>query len=646
MNDTNHADADDYADPAQQRATSPGRLRGLCQAIGLVHARPPVRLAIEGLPDKWSVLGRGRIHGIYAEAGMRACDSLIWNTARDAAMANVTVVRALPRAEVASQLRALGFVHGQHAQGWPRHFNVLSLSSPSSSPAAYDAGIPRGAARATSLGTALRALQRAGVRARSLCIIEGAEQWFNWRDPVALNREADMLASWCERRQVSMVLILAPRIVEAESSSDNVAAALTRARDVLYTFHLHFSGVARLDQVAGELRWHVDFWRAGRALVAGETCALRVDEAARLVALPHGAGCGCPPATWLAQDERRVIAGRALVEREGWIPSNWEIQPDNDAVFAASVGAQAATIVFTFDTHTRLDGLCTMLHTLRVNGGGALKIAVAERGEAMGLQHELLMLAVGANLVLRCDMPFSRIPSALQSLQGQLHTRAIADDWHEVLAASQPDPTTGYVPMASFCERVTAALQRGAPLLLPHVLVELSLRPDVAHLDALRACQPQRPGEFVTVCGSHVYLFLFACRPPDVAAALVRIVNVPVPQLFDRVTLYPEHASTELVEVLRDRQRHASAPDYSDVLPAGELAACAAAMIDIGAGGYATGTGAGAVARRLLHPVNGQGQSQGQGQGQGQGQAQGQGQPGHARRAEPCAMPLNHQEIA
>jgi hypothetical protein len=205
MNDINHADADPDAGPAPQHATSPGWLCGVCQAIGLIHARSPVRLAIEGLPDKWSVLGRGRIHGIYAEAGTRACDSLIWNTARDAAIANVTVVRALPRAEVASQLRALGFVHG-----WPRHFNVLS----SPSPAAYDAAIPRGAAGAFSLGTALRALQRAGVRARSLCIIEGAERWFNWRDPVALNREADMLASWCERRQVSMVLILAPRIFE------------------------------------------------------------------------------------------------------------------------------------------------------------------------------------------------------------------------------------------------------------------------------------------------------------------------------------------------------------------------------------------------------------------------------------------------
>jgi cellulose biosynthesis protein BcsE len=621
MNDTNHAHAN--LDAAPQRAASPGWLRGLCQAIGFGHARAPVRLAIEGLPDKWSVLGRGKIHGIYAEAGTRACDSLIWNTARDAAMPNVTVVRALPRAQVASQLRALGFVKGQHAQGWPRRFNVLSLS-----PAVYDAAISRGAAPDTSLGTALRALQRAGLRARSLCIIEGAERWFNWCDPVALRREADMLARWCEREQVSMVLILAPRTVDAESARD----------DMLYTFHLHFSGVARLDQVAGELRWRVDFWRAGRALVAAETCALRVDATARLVALPHPAGCGRQPATWLAQDERRVIASRALIEREGWIPNNWEIQAENDAVFAASGGAQAATIVFTFDTHTKLDGLCAMLHALRVNCGGALKIAVAERGEAMGLQHELLLLAVGANLVLRCDVPFSRIPSALQSLQGLLHTRAIADDWRELLAASQPEPTTGYVPMACFCERVTAALQRGAPLLLPHVLVELSLRADVAHLDVLRACQPQRPGEFVTVCASHLYLFLFACRPPDVATALARIVNVPVPQLFDCVTLYPEHASTEQVEVLRDRQRHASAPDYSDVLLAGEVvgesAACAAAIIDVGAAGYATATGAGTVARRVLHPVN------------GQGQGHGQEQPGHARCAQPCAMPLNHQEIA
>jgi len=608
------SDTSDAAIPAPRPTTS-GWLTGLRHAMRHARERASLRLAIDQLPDTWSVLARGGMHAVYAAPGTPACDALIWNTARAAGIANVTVVRGLPHAQVAAQLRALGFVNAQPARGWPRHLNVLSLP-----PAAVDPE-PGGTCPLLRLGTLLRSLLRSGLRRDSLCIIDDAQRWFSWDDPLALHREVELLARWCSRRHVAMVLILASRLTRKEQ-------ATARSHEALHAFHQRFSGVARLERSAGELRWHADVWRAGEALVANEDCPLRFDTAGHLVALRNpadSAGCATAQATLLLQDERRLIASSALISGEGWVPPDWEIQPDNDAVYAASASAQAATIVFTFGANARLDDLCAMIHTLRRSGGGSLKIVTAACSETMGLQHELLLLAVGADLVLERDLPFTRVLSALQSLQGQFHTRPTVEDWRGALAAAQPDAGAGYLPVPRFCEHIEAALQRSRPLLLPHVLAELSLRPDVAHLDALRACRLRQPGQFVTVFSTQVYVFLFACRPPDADAALADIFCARIHELFDTVTLHSGHAISCHVEMLRDRQLHACAPDYSDLLPSWELPP--ASTLSIVDAGVAAAIGPAAVPAQAARPAP-------------------PNAHGPTHRAEPCTMPLNHRESA
>jgi cellulose biosynthesis protein BcsE len=599
-----------------------GWLAGLRASLRrLPRARPGERVAIDGLPEKWSALARGAVHAIYTAAGSRACDALIWNTAREAGLANVTVVRALPREDAAAQLRALGFADGERAQGWPRHFNVLtmavegmqadesdvlgvsggtrstgtlgmpdasddasSVSGISGTPAATGAS---SAPDASSLSTiqsaspapepsaarvraALRALAKRGLRSHSLCVVEGAERWFSWNDPAGLRREGDLLARWCAKRRVSLILIFRTEpIIRGEAPRAHVPPA--HAYESSGALHVRFAGVARMGEVAGELRWHVDFWRTGHTLIANETCALRLSASGALAAQLEPPCHGRIPSKYLADDEQRTVVVSSLAVGEAWLPGDWELQPDNAAVFAACADARAATVVFALDGGTPL---------------ADLKIAVAQRGETIGLHYELLLLRVGADRILGRDLPISGLLSALRSLQGHVHTRAIVDDTAAALVAAQPDRAGGYAPLPAFCERVGAALQRGALLALPHVLVELTLRADVSHLDALCATLSRQPGRLATVDATHLYLFLFACEPPDAQDRLAQVFTPSAARLFDDRKLYAGSRIAAQLELMRERARHTRSPDYSDVLPvaASSSAGAPPGVTDVGVG--------------------------------------------------------------
>ncbi|NPT60258.1 cellulose biosynthesis protein BcsE [Paraburkholderia elongata] len=640
-------------------------------------ARPVGQLAIDALPDEWAALEAGKLYAIYAAARTPGADALLWESARQAQARDVTVVLARPRAQVATRLRELGFSARTPASGWPRNLSVLAMppaGSASAGPAAAGAhGVPPVALAGVFGG--LRALKRFGFRSRSLYFVEGAERWFNWEDPAALAREGRMLANWCAVRNITLVLLLgSPSDADADVAADSLfvepafnSAAAQHGRN---EFHAACAGVARMERTHGELLWHVDFWRSDRTLVTGDVRSLRFTDGGRLSVAPDALGNGAARGDGLlARDEQRVVVSRAVVRGdEAWVPPNWEVLADQKAVLAACVDAQAATVVLDYAGGAQLDALCAAIHALRRQAGRALKIVVAERGEVLRHQYELLVLTLGANLVLGRDLPFSRMQSLLQSLQGQLHTRPIAADYRSALSAALSEDVLGYLPAGAFCERVRAVLERSVVLQLPHVLVKLTLLPQCAHLEALRSCVPRRAGDVFTADASHLYVFLFACRLADADAALARIFNVPVERIAGDIVHLAEQSIGDELNALATASRRTPIADYSGlfatplrnhtaapataahagaVLPAGEgmstVAQLAAVEQALGAAraeaAQASGQKAGQVARYEAGHEAGQAEASGPIAPQPlQPPAPRMAPP--QRRAEPHAMPL------
>jgi cellulose biosynthesis protein BcsE len=534
------------------------------------------RLAIEALPDEVAQLAPGHCYAIYAKPRTTACDALIWETAKAAHTRHVTIVLSRTRTQAALRMRELGFGSGGPARGWPRNLNVLAMPEAAqdseAKPATQASALPVGARVAFArLFGGLRSLKRFGFRANALYLIEGAERWLTWGDPDALAREGRLLANWCAARRIALVLLLDPSKIGgtvAEAGNANAEGFMTdelAQRAGYLEFHGACAGVARMGRTHGELLWHVDFWRVGRALATGETRALRFTEDGRLSVAPEMAEGEAQAALRLARDEARVVATRAVVGSESWVPSEWEIVDDQQAAVAACSGAQAATVLLDYRDRSTLEPLCAAVHTLRREGGRALKIVIVERREALRHQYELLLLSLGANLVIGRELPFSRLQSLLRSLKGQLDTRPVAADYQAALAAALTDDVRGYLPVAAFCERIEAVLARGAVLDLPHVLAKISLLPDVAHAQALTHCAPRRAGDVATADAAHLYVFLFACRLPDADIALKHIFTVPVEHLSDRVVYLAEASIESEVRALAEANRRLPIADYSDV---------------------------------------------------------------------------------
>ncbi|MBN3793230.1 cellulose biosynthesis protein BcsE, partial [Burkholderia sp. Ac-20353] len=450
-----------------------------------------------------------------------------------------------------------------------------------------------------------RAMKRFGFRARSLYFVEGAERWFSWDDPVALAEEGRAFADWCRMHRIAVVLLMHPDDAYAgadDALTDDPPLVREARRTRRSGFHSVCAGVAQLQRTHGELLWVVDFWRSGDTLAAGEVRPLRFAPNGRLSAIFDADAVAAPQQMKLASDEDRVVVSRAVVEREQWVPNDWEIVDDNAAVVAACARAQAATAVLAFRTRAQLEALCADVHTLRRQCGGALKITIVERGEVLRHQFEMLVLSLGANSVVGRDLPFSRLQAAVRSLHGQLHARPVATDYRAALAAALGDTVLGYLPVGSFCLRIRAVLDRGAVLALPHTLAKMTLLPGVAHVDALRHCQPRRAGDVVTADAKHLYVFLFACEPADADEALKRIFNVPVETVSDRIVLLAHGSINAELNALKTENRRAPIADYSDLFaamrpPADALAvraAAQAATLPVGAVPEASASGAGA----------------------------------------------------
>lgn len=547
------------------------------------------RLAIDGLPDTWTQLEAGGLYAIYAAGGTPACDALVWESARQARTRDVTIVLARDPARVAAQMASLGFAGGAQPAGWPRNLNVLAMPA-TVEPAddGADAGAAGNAPRRAAPGPfarltgGLRAMKRYGFHARSLYFVEGAQRWFSWDDPAALADEAHALADWCRTRRIALVLLLDPEATRAggDARADDAPLVRDADRTPRSGFHGICSGVAQLQRTHGELLWVVDFWRAGETLAAGEVRPLRFAPGGRLSASVDGGATEPARRMKLANDEDRVVVSRAVLDGASRVPDGWEIVDDNAAVVAACANAQAATAVLVFRSHAQLEALCADVHALRRQCGGALKIAVVERGEVLRQQFEMLVLSVGANRVVARDLPVSRMQAAVHALHGQLYARPVAADYRAALAAALGDSVLGYLPVGAFCQRIRAVLDRGAVLALPHTLAKLTLLPGVSHVDALRHCRPRRAGDVVTADAGHLFVFLFACEPVDAEDALARIFDVPVDTLSDRVVCLGQGSIDTELDALKAENRRTPIADYSDLFaatrPAGAARAAAA----------------------------------------------------------------------
>lgn len=501
-------------------------------------------LAIEGLTPALATLTPGRAHVVYGKPSP-ARDALFWQTAASALRGPASVLSTRDADGIATALREHGLDidvnRALHARA-----NLCSLRPQPARP-----GID-------VLLEALHALvEQCGARG-TVFLIEGADAFFSWQDAATLALEGSRLVDWCAEERCGLLLVMAPPEVETGHPAPD-----------LQGFHGRFAGAVQLSQQLGQYTWEVAFWRDNQAVVAGEVIRLRFSpHEYRLMAAADTYSDTIEEAGMLAPDEDRVIVSRDAVLRERYIPENWRVVDSNEAAVATAGKSVAATVILHYAGSRDLELLAGQVHRLRRSAGRALKIVIREDREAMRQHYELLMLNLGANAVIAQRTPFARMQAMIEGLQGQVFSRPILADYHTALSAVLTTTTSGYVTASTFIALVRDAVERSRMIRLPHVLLQLPLLPEVAHIDALRACHMSRAGDLCTAGSDSLYAFFFACRMDDVDAVCQRVFQRPMADMFQGDLRSGDNESISAVLARFEAEiAQYPTPDYSTWLP-------------------------------------------------------------------------------
>jgi hypothetical protein len=203
---------------------------------------------------------------------------------------------------------------------------------------------------------------------------------------------------------------------------------------------------------------------------------------------------------------------------------------------------------------------------LRLSRPPTLKIVVRENLGKLRTHSEQALLQLGASVVVYKEVGFSRLLQLLQDINAQSHTRKVHPDYALALDSFMPPRERGYQAPARFCTLVRGMLDRTHDIGLSHSMVRLNMLDQMPHIDALRACNTSRDGDLFTADHEAIYVFLFACREPDVELALQRVFALPLTQLF---TSQATDCSAPGIRAMTDQLQETlrkGVPDYSAIL--------------------------------------------------------------------------------
>lgn len=355
----------------------------------------------------------------------------------------------------------------------------------------------------------------------TLLVLENAEDLFTLSDVHLASEQARIYQQWAQSANVTVMLFFSVARVEASQ-----IASLRTLSDL-------FAGVAEFAQAGIQFSWHINHWQSPFASISHREYAVSFDaEGIRLLAAGYQLE-GLDAQIKNAPDQGRVIATETVVHGERGVPSHWRIVKDLDELLEAAEGAIAATCLIDFINGDKLHVLARAVHHLRQKHGPGLRIIVRERKLRLRYSDELLLLRLGANTVVYAEVNFSRLISLIESLREHIYSGDVPDHFEAAVHAAMPPPHMGYLKPIEFCEMVRDSLAQSARLGIESTLAYLALLPEISHVDALRLFNIKRRGDLITADHRGIWIFLYACREPDVDATLERLHTHPLAQTFE-----------------------------------------------------------------------------------------------------------------
>ena len=390
----------------------------------------------------------------------------------------------------------------------------------------------------------------------SFLIFEQADDLLSLHDVSLAVSQISSLRHWFHDNNVTAVLSFS-RI----ASSVTALAALQCLMDQL-------GGICRIGGHRDGLEITFDYWHSPEGTVAAKSYPLQTQDSGMLLAAPHAAqgGKNGQP-DWPEDAEPHFFfMDPDLISLGKQMPGVWQHVDSLVGMMHATRDTHSSTVILTFRRDTEIRQLAQTVHTLRHALGPRARIVVQEKNASLRYQNEALLLRLGLNLVIHVDVPASRLPLLLSSLNGQIFDRDIDINFEMALASVSPSGVKGYVLPERFVAEAKNLLERAETLDIPCALVLGMPARDVEAGDLLAQMLMSRSGDLVTFDQQYGYLFLNGCPESSLLMTLERVLGQPVGAAFveSRFVVRRHEIGAELAALTRAAERFIL-PDYSDL---------------------------------------------------------------------------------
>ncbi len=401
----------------------------------------------------------------------------------------------------------------------------------------------------------------------SFLIFDQADELLSLHDVTLALDQVEALRKWFSQWNLTGLLVFSRTTEEHSETINALMDSLT--------------GIARIGGGKDGLEITFEYWQSPDGTLAAQNYNLKTLETGLYEAYTRVA-----PATQLMMGGAAPEFREEMEQGEPYffymdpelgslsnqIPGIWKHVGTLMGMHSATHSHRTALSILSFTRDTPLRELAETVHTMRLNLGGRARIVVHEKDASLRYQNEALLLRLGINLVIHKDVPISRVPLLLESLNGQSFNRDVGINFEQALASVLPTRLRGYLPALRFRREVQFILDRAGTLNIPSVLIVAQPMQGISALDVLQNISLTRAGDLNSSDGASCFVFLNACPESVMQATLNKILGCASEDIFENIEFVVKGAEiSNRLRLQLGTTEHAEFPDYSSYL--GQLSA-------------------------------------------------------------------------
>lgn len=223
----------------------------------------------------------------------------------------------------------------------------------------------------------------------------------------------------------------------------------------------------------------------------------------------------------------------------------------NEEIFeAAKARATSASVFFALENRQDLEKIARLVFELRQSCGNFLHIFIIERVNGLRASSIRFFFSSGADFVFDSNAKSAYINAILPIFLSSKFRRSLAGSFDNLCDAYRrmDDESNGFVMFDDFCNKAVSLLQDTKYAHGGGTLVRLKPKNSFTLEECLKIFKPKRGGDYCTVRGGCLLVFMASCRGAEILTALRNVFTVDPLSVFDGSRVYMRR--DEIVQVL------------------------------------------------------------------------------------------------